>query len=51
VSSQELRQNIKSLTTIGPIISRYKSNPTDPNSPFVVVNTKATWCETVISVE
>lgn len=51
VSAKEVRQNIQSLKTIGPIISRYRSNPLDPNSPFVVVSTKATWCETVISVE
>jgi hypothetical protein len=51
VSAKELQQNINSLRTNGPIISRYRSNPLDPASPFVVVNTKATWGETVISVE
>ena len=51
VSATEMQQNIQSLKTIGPIISRYRSNPMDPDSPFVVVSTKATWCETVISVE
>ena len=51
VSAKEMGQNIQSLKTIGPIISRYRSNPLDPNSPFVVVCTRATWCETVISVE
>jgi hypothetical protein len=51
VSAKEMGQNIQSLKTMGAIISRYRSNPLDPASPFVVVKTKATWCETVISVE
>jgi len=51
VTAPELKQNIKSMKTLGQIISRYRTNPTDPDSPNVVVVTKESWCETVISVE
>ncbi len=51
VTAPELKQNIKSMKTLGPIISRYRANPTDPDSPNVVVITKKSWCETVICIE
>lgn len=51
VTAKELEQNIQGMKSSGPILSRYKIDPTDPNSKHVLVITKNTWAETIISVE
>lgn len=51
ISKKELQQNVKSMATLGTIISRYRANPIDPVSKYVLVVTKSSWSETVISVE
>jgi hypothetical protein len=51
ITTVEMAKNLDGMKTLGPIMSRYRANPTDPNSPNVLVLTKDTWCETVISVE
>lgn len=51
VTSKEMAKNLDGMKTMGPIMSRYRANPTDPKSPNVLVVTLNAWCETVISVE
>lgn len=51
ITEQERAMNEDSMKTLGPIVSRYKADPTNPHSPNVVIFTKATWCETLIGVE
>ena len=51
ITSRERKRNALSMLTIGPIKSRYRANPTDPRSKYVVIETDATWSETIISVE
>lgn len=51
VTAQEMAENIKGMKTLGPIISRYKSDPTNPRSPDVVIKTSSSWCETTVSIE
>ena len=50
ISSRERKRNEKSMLTIGPIVSRYRADPTDPKSKYIVVETDATWSTTTISV-
>ena len=51
ITLRERRQNALSMLIIGPIISRYKADPTDPSSPYIRVETTEKWDETIISVE
>jgi len=51
ITAKEAAQNINSMKTLGPIISRYKADPTNPRSPHVLVVTQNTWSETLISIE
>lgn len=51
ISEKELKTNEHSMLTLGPIVSRYKLDPTDKRSPFVVVKTRATWDETLVDIE
>ena len=51
ISEVERKLNERGLKTLGPIISRYKADPTNPKSPAVVVYTRATWDETLIYIE
>ena len=51
ISKQERAMNEQSMKCLGPIVSRYKVDPTDPRSLNVVVFTKETWCETLIGIE
>ncbi len=51
ISERERERNELSMKTIGPIVSRYKADPTNPKSKLVRIYTDATWGETLISIE
>ena len=51
ISDVERNLNERGMQTLGPIISRYKADPTDPRPPTVVVYTRATWDETLIYIQ
>ena len=51
ISESEARRNARSMDLLGPIVSRYKADPTDPHSPNVVIYTRKTWDETVIYLD
>lgn len=51
ISSAERKQNELSMLTIGPIRSRYKSDPTNPRSPYVLIETNDCWDTTLVSIE
>ena len=51
ISKDEQTMNTMSMKTLGPIVSRYKVDPTNPKSKNVVVLTKNTWQETLIAIE
>jgi len=48
ITESEARRNARNMETLGPILSRYKADPTDPKSPEVVVYTRECWDETVV---
>lgn len=51
ITARERKQNAESMLTIGPIVSRYRADPTDPKSRYVLIETNATWETTLISIE
>ncbi len=51
ITSEEQRQNEIGMKTLGPIISRYKADPTNPRSKNVVIYTFSAWNETLVSLE
>ena len=51
ITARERAANEASLKTLGPIISRYKADPTNPRSKTIVVLTKELWDETLISLD
>jgi len=51
ITKAEREMNERSLKTLGPIISRYRADPTNPKSVNVIIVTKDTWQETLIAVE
>ncbi len=51
ITKAEREMNEDSMKTLGPIISRYKVDPTDPKSKDVVIFTFNTWGETLVSIE
>ncbi len=51
ITKREQEENAMSMKTLGPIISRYKADPTDPRSPNVIIYTFNTWNETLVSIE
>jgi len=51
ITREERERNERSMKTLGPIISRYKADPTDPRSRYVVIYTRDTWDETLVSLE
>lgn len=51
ITLREQKRNILSMQIMGPIVSRYRADPTDPKSPYIRVETSAKWGETTISVE
>jgi hypothetical protein len=50
ITPRERKQNALSMLIIGPIRSRYRTDPTNPKSKYVVIDTDATWSTTTISV-
>lgn len=50
-SPAELEQNALSMKVIGPIVSRFRVDPTNPRAGFVRIETDACWEETLISIE
>ena len=51
ISSSERKRNELSMLTIGPIRSRYRADPTNPKSPYVLVQTNDCWDTTLVSIE
>jgi len=51
ITARERKANERGMQTLGAIISRYKADPTDPNSKRVVITTHATWSETTVELE
>ncbi len=51
ISSTELKKNVIGMKTLGPIMSRYTVDPTDPESKAVVVKTSTKWEKTIIYLE
>ena len=51
ITARERKRNELSMKTIGPIISRYRADPTDRRSGYVVIETDASWSTTVIRME
>ena len=51
ITARERKRNALSMLTIGPIVSRYRADPTDPRSPYVRIETSADWGTTTISIE
>lgn len=46
-----LTQGARNMDLLGPIVSRYKADPTDPHSPNIVIYTRETWDETVVYLD
>ena len=51
ITARERKRNALSMLTIGPIVSRYRADPTNPKSPYVRIETSADWGTTTISIE
>ena len=51
ITKEEREANEKGMRTIGPIVSRYKSDPTNPKSPNILVYTRDRWDETIIALD
>jgi hypothetical protein len=51
ISTRQRKINAMSMLTIGPIKSRYRADPTDPRSKYVVIATDETWSSTLIHLE
>jgi len=50
ITEKERKQNAESMMIVGPLISRYLIDPSNPRKGFVVITTNRDWSETVISV-
>ena len=51
ITEKERQKNEIGMKTLGPIISRYMADPTDPRSKKIVIITSNTWCETLVAIE
>ena len=51
LTREEVLTNMKSMKSMGRIISRYPIDPTDPQAGFIVVETDDAWHETVARIE
>jgi hypothetical protein len=51
IDESQWAENELGLRTMGRILSRYRVDPTDPDTSFVLIVTEETWRETVISLE
>lgn len=51
ITAKERASNERSMKTLGPILSRYKLDPTNPRSPNVLIYTRDKWDETLVTLE
>lgn len=51
ITPRQRKINERSMKTIGPIVSRYRADPTDPRTKYVLVETSESWGATLISIE
>lgn len=51
ITPKERRKNLQGMATLGPILSRYRIDPTDPQAGSVVVLTTDSWESTVVYLE
>ena len=51
ITAAEAKENERSMRTLGPIVSRYKADPTNPRSRNVIIYTRDTWDETLVTLE
>jgi hypothetical protein len=51
ITKSETVANIASMKTVGTIKSRYKIDPLDPTSGFILVVTRRSWDETLVKLE
>ncbi|MFE1573691.1 hypothetical protein ACFIQG_17975 [Comamonas odontotermitis] len=51
ITRRQFLLNKEGYNTGGEIRSRYRADPTDKNSPYIEVITRATWNETVVVLE
>jgi hypothetical protein len=51
LSDAEIIANKVSMKTVGPIMSRYAIDPTDPKAGSVVIVTRQAWDETLVRLE
>lgn len=50
ITKREAASNARGLLTRGPIRSRYRADPTNLKSRYVVVDTNELWTSTLVSV-
>lgn len=51
LTKDEMKSNMKSMRSMGRIISRYPVDPTDPASGFVLIETDESWGQTEAKLE
>lgn len=51
ITKAESARNERSMLTVGPIRSRYRADPTNPRSKYIVIDTNGTWDTTLVRVE
>lgn len=51
ITRKEMATNLLSMQTVGPIISRYRADPTNPKSSYIVIKTDEHWANTLVDVE
>ena len=51
ITKAERRTNEMSMLVVGPIRSRFKADPTSSRSKYVLIDTDATWGQTLIHIE
>jgi hypothetical protein len=51
ITREEQARNERNMKSLGPIISRYKVDPTNPRSRNVIIYTRNKWDETLVALE
>ena len=51
ITRRERATNVLSMQTVGPIVSRYRIDPTNPKAGFVVIKTDEHWTSTLVEIE
>jgi hypothetical protein len=51
ITREEKARNERNMKCIGPIISRYRADPTNPRSRNVIIYTRDKWDETLVTLE